>query len=263
MDWIRRFFGGKAKFHAHAEWWIYLPSLPPPEQNQAMAAMMQYRLPTSGKLAPLTPGDGLIFSDVRLHIGLVLREKNPHVFRPDLLLKTVECSAAQLQALGLSSAVLVVRYVSDVPFNDPTFLRSLSYLVATYAKLSGAALIVDHEAEILWTTDTFQQALEEDPNATSRDLHVHTDWTPGDGGGTAQTIGMRKLGLPELMTPFSPSDHRAAIMEVLSLASEHIWNVQSWVPQIDLTAFVDQYRVALTPPKNGQTLCRIMRMNPT
>src|SRR5437870_8476526 len=72
------------KFLSSNEYWVYLPGDRMPDQTQVMARVIGDNPYKQRGKNPVSPREGLLLSDIRLHLALVLRSKNPHVFRPDM-----------------------------------------------------------------------------------------------------------------------------------------------------------------------------------
>src|SRR5471030_3227986 len=80
---------------ASAEYWVYLPEAEMPEQNLLLERIVGRNPYSKRGFTPIGTEEGLILSDVRLHIAHVLRSKNPHVFRPDLF-EDIDIDADQI-----------------------------------------------------------------------------------------------------------------------------------------------------------------------
>lgn len=95
------------------EYWVFLPGETMPEQDAVMGQMVGSNPFGSPADPPIGPREGMLFSDVRLSVGFVLRSKNPHAFRPDLLSEHAEPTAAILEGLAASKSFLRLRYTAD------------------------------------------------------------------------------------------------------------------------------------------------------
>jgi hypothetical protein len=106
------------KYLATAEYWVYLPSEKLPKQEDVMSLVL-------GGNSPIGPAEGLLLSDIRLHIALVLRSKNPHVFRPDLFDDHIEPTAELLKRMGESKSLAKIRYLSEDRLKSDAHLQLL------------------------------------------------------------------------------------------------------------------------------------------
>ncbi len=208
---------------------------------------------------PCGHNEGLIFSDIRFRIALVLRSKNPHVFRPDLLDSHIIATPEALKALSQSEALAKVSYVSETPIPDDRHLQFLVYLVESLSHLTHGVLAFDVPGERLFFVDELREQLKMDLNAKRLDLHLGTFWSPDEEGGHAFTRGLRKIGFPDLATPVSNADHRVLICELLSNAAQAIWHDRTFQTQRVLTAFGDTFDATFRFRSKQDALVQISR----
>ena len=111
----------KPKYFACAEYFVYLPQEAMPDQDQLMDRVIK-----GGPYGqPITSQEGILFSDIRLHLGLILRSKNPHVFRPDTFETHITPTQEILGELSNARAAVKVRYLSEEPLADKRHLQLL------------------------------------------------------------------------------------------------------------------------------------------
>lgn len=235
-----------AKHITHAEYWVYLAAEELPSQEAMLKSMIA---------KGLGPSEGVLFSDIRLTIGLVLRSKNPHTFRPDLLATHLDVNREELSGLAASSAIARVRFISEEATDD-RHLSFLPMLAISMAELSNSKLIYDVMAERLWSTDAFREASHQPGSA----FHLNVFWNPTPAGGTAETGGLRKIGLPELKSLECEADRRVLACEVMAQASEALWGERAEPETMLVTCFDDQFKLSLTPVKGGPTQVGIVRV---
>src|SRR5947209_2616034 len=126
-----------------------------PEQDAVMTRMVaENPYSRDGHLA-IGKREGIIFSDIRLHVSLVLRSKNPHVFRPDLLKDSVEPTADILSALANSAALIKVRYISEAPLSDDRHIQFMAHFACAYLDLGSGLVIYDVVSEQLRSAEDF------------------------------------------------------------------------------------------------------------
>ena len=144
----------ESRFLAVTEYWVYIPGEKLPKQDDIMSLVL-------GGNSPIGPQEGLLFSDIRLHVALVLRSKNPHVFRPDLFDDHIEPTPEILTALAESKALAKIRYLSEVRLKSDAHLQLLPYLAYAYCKLADGKAIYDVSAERLLTVPDLVQLLKQ------------------------------------------------------------------------------------------------------
>jgi hypothetical protein len=83
----------KPPYLAMAEYWVYLREPQAPTQDDVMTRMIQTNPFQRGGVSPIGAKEGLLWSDIRFHMALALRDKNAHIFRPDLFEPHVDANA--------------------------------------------------------------------------------------------------------------------------------------------------------------------------
>ena len=252
LIWLRN-HRSRHKFLAVAEYWVYLPGEVLPPQDQVMKLVLQGN-------SPVGPQEGLLLSDIRLHIALVLRSKNPHVFRPDLFEDYIEPTADLLRLMADSQSMAKIRYLSEIPLTNDAHLQLLPYLAFAYAKLADGTAIYDVTAERLTTVAEFAERLKEDRNVRRPEFHLQTIWRHTDQGGRAETRGLMKKGHPELVTLDVHGDERLLVTGLLDEAGRSLWQSAEFPQELEVESYNDLFKLALAPPKNNRSEVRIHRI---
>lgn len=235
----------------HCEYWVYLPTDKMPSQDELMTL-----LATGDALGPQ---ELLLFSDIRLDIGLVRRKANPHVFRPDLFFDHAEPNAAMLRFLAESPAMVRARYISTEAILDDRHARLLPYLAYGLAKLGHGEVVYDAVAEELLATATLVERLKSDKRLAEPASHTRVVWMTEPVGGHAETRGLIKRGLPELSTEPVHSDERVVVTSILQEAIAQLWGQQRLPTSLDVNLYGDTFRLMLSPSRKGPAKVRILR----
>lgn len=204
--------------------------------------------------------EGMLFSDIRMHCGVALRSKNPHIFRPDLFHEHVEPRHEVLRALAESQAVARVRYYSQTPLADDRHLQFLPHFADAVASLGGGLAVYDPIAERLWLAEEFFQELERAPSATGMDFHLSVFWQGTDGGGYAYTRGLAKVGLSELRSEAAPADQRVLVVDLMRQLARLLWDERSSQAKVELQAYGDTFWGLLGSDSGGEKSVRFLRM---
>lgn len=245
---------------AAAEYWVYLPGDAMPVQEDVMTRMVAQNPYSRRGQSPIGPSEGLVFSDIRLHIALVLRRKNPHAFRPDLFDANVEPSAEHLQKLAEAQSFVKLRYLSEEPLKSRLHLQFLLHAADAYAALGDGLLIYDQTCERLMTREELATLLRENFDATLPTLHTRVVWSREGDAGHAETRGLRKVGHPELATPPVEPDQRIIVGHVMEAAIERLWGEPTLPEKVEVDAFDDHFRILIEPGRDQQALARILRV---
>ena len=228
------------------EYWVYLPGDTMPPQDEVMTRLVR---PDEG--APrIGSAEAMLFSDVRLHIALVLRAKNRHVFRPDLLEPHVDATREQLETLDAARSLAKVRFVSEKPVPDARYLAFLPQVARTIAEIGGGSLVYDAVGERLLAPEELRAG---DPGP-------HVRWVPEATGGYVRTHGLKKLGLPEIRTAPIAADERWIVSEVVGQIARAAWRTGDLPEVATAEAFEDRFRVSMEIGRDGVALARVHRL---
>ena len=263
ISWLARRFMMRRRYLAACEYWIYLREEQMPAQDTVMQQLLGAFWGKRGAglpALPITPVEGRLMSDIRLHISLVLRSKNPHVFRPDLFGDDVEPTAALLESLAQAKALAKIRYVSEVPLTDRSLLTVVPAMAGTVAHLAGAAAVFDAVSERLQPAQELFDALTDRKRLESSDCTARSLWRPQPAGAHAEPRGLVKVGLPEISTHDSPADARVLICSVLESVIIAVWDLDKLPAELDVVAFGDPFRVTLSSEGRGPYRARVHRI---
>lgn len=249
-----------AKYFAACEYWIYVPHETLPNQEAVMTAMVAQNPHARPGFTPIGPREGIVFSDIRLHVSMVLRSKNPHTFRPDLFEEGVEVSADSLTALASAKGFVKLRFISESPLPDRRHLTFMVHLADAYARLGAAVAIFDVVSETMYDPAEFHALVGADADAARPDLHVRIDWRSPLGAGKATTRGLIKVGLPEVQTALASPDMRQLVTEVLRETAHQMWHSGSGDGPVLVEYFGDKFEVTLAPVKGGGREAHIVRI---
>lgn len=232
----------KPKFLLHMEYWVYLPGDTLPPQDEVMMRLIDSKA--------IGPAEALLFSDVRLHIALVLRSKNGHVFRPDLLAPYVDATPEQLALLADARSMAKVRFVSEEPVPDRRYLKFLPQAARIVAEIGGGSLVYDPIGERLLMPEALREG----------DAGPNVRWVAEASGGHVETLGLKKLGLPEIRTAPIAADERWIVSEVVGQVAQDAWKKGELPPVALAEAFHDRFKVDLVVGRDGVASARVHRI---
>jgi hypothetical protein len=235
------------------EYWVYLPGDKLPAQDELMADL--------AKAETLGHSEMLLFSDIRLHVALVLRSKNPTQFRPDLLEGHIEPTAEILASLSEANAMARIRFVSEKPMPDDRHLHLLPYLAYALAKRGAGKVIYDSSSEWLMTIDDLANTIKRDRQLVNAASHTRVLWKLLPIGGRAETRGLVKRGMAELQTLPVSVDQRVLVTQLMEEASKQVWALPQLPATLSVTAFDDDFEMLLGDQRDGFVPVRIARMH--
>jgi len=234
---------GKPKYFASAEYWVFLPGEVMPTQDAVMTRMVAQNPYARRGTSPVGAAEGLLFSDVRLHIALVLRNKNASAFRPDLFDANSEASAEVLELLNDAKSFVRLRYVSEDPLGDRRHLQFLPHAADAVAELGDGRLIYDKSAERFYLREELQELLRERFDVTGAEAHTRVVWNREGDGGWIETRGLVKVGHRELRAGPLDHDQRVVVTNVMEEAMRHLWEVRTFPSDLEVGAFDDRFKL--------------------
>jgi hypothetical protein len=215
-----------------------------PSQEQIMHRMLAgnpYGPPGS---SPIGKAQGILFSDVRTSIALVLKEKNGRLFRPSIFPESP--TEAQIHLLDNAQSLVKVSFISEEPLKSMDHAVFAIHAADAIADLAEGTLIYDRVAERLWERDELAGRLKRYPSGRDTELHVFTNWVDAPSGGWAETRGLPKVGVKDLRTVPMEHDERNLIQAILELAAENIWFNLGIPEELVVSLFDDRFQVELS-----------------
>ena len=241
----------RSGYEAICEYWIYSTAEKLPDQKAIMTRLITEN-PYSRDGGPcITTREGLVLSDVRLHMGLALRTKNPHVFRPDLFEQDAVPSADVLERLPETTSMIKLRYASVVVLKDLRHLQFMPHLADAVCHLVDGLVVYDRIAEELMTSSELSSRLTTDGDSERPDFHIRVIWRQEEEGlGFAETRGLRKLGRRELRTDPTESDQQVLISGLLRKMCNAIFASPETEGPYEYDVYGDKF--ILEPRDDGQ-----------
>ena len=212
------------------EYWVYLPEPKLPKIEEIMDSMISSNPHNRPGKPCIGAREGMLFSDIRLHMAIARRGKNPHIFRPDLFHPACTPSQETLGRLSRAQAIAKVRYLSEVPLADTRHLQFMPHLADTISRLANGLAVFDPVLDELTTAEEFRQRISDSPNQERIDKHSRVVWLPDELGGVVETRGLRKIGIPELKTKCIPNDERSVVEPVIEEALGRFWREPRELP---------------------------------
>lgn len=254
---LRRKTGGTP---TRSEYWVFVTEAKAPPMEKIMDAMLAANPHNRPGQPCITKREGLLFSDIRLHIATALRSRNPNIFRPDLMFDSVSYDAAGLAALNQAQAVLQLRYVSENPTQDRRHLQFMPHLADAVSRISGAVAVLDTMTEVLVLANEFTTMLSKHPDQENASDPVRVVWSAQEDGAMARTLGLRKVGLPELRTDVIPFDETTTVEPILEDIATQMWT-HGHSGSAQLERFGQTFRIEIDPPTLGEAHVSIRRIH--
>jgi hypothetical protein len=246
---------------ALCEYWVYTRQENLPKQEAIMDRMISANPHNRPGRPSIGAREGLLFTDIRLHIALAKRARNPLVFRPDLFLEDAVPSKEALQLLSEAQSLIKVRYMSEAVLKDTRHLQFLPHLADTMTDLAEGLIVYDVVCEQLYTAHDFKALLEKNNNTERPDIHVRVLWhvDQADGSGYAVTKGLRKVGLAELKTDPVQADQEVLVTGLLHRAAHSLIREPGTDQALEFDEFGDTFILERVPARGEHTRVSIKR----
>lgn len=244
---------------AICEYWVYTDQIKLPDQT----ALMERMISTNPHNRPGRPSigarEGMLFTDVRLHLGVALKEKNFTAFRPDLFEEGLEPSAEALARLSEVKALVKVRFASEARLNDFRHLQFVPHMASAVSDLMNGLLVFDHVMEQMWTSEEFGALLQQNNNAERPDFHVRVAWVEESEGCFARTFGMRKMGRRELRSQWQDRDQEILITGLMMRLAHHLVRKPDDAGPYEFEDFGDTFTAEIEGREGKFDLVRLTR----
>lgn len=205
------------------EYWLYTSETKLPDQTLLMDRMISANPHNRPGKVSIGAREGMLFTDVRIHTAIALKEKNPTFFRPDLFEEGVEPTKEILARLAKCPALVKVRYASEAKLKDQRHLQFLPHMVDALAENMGGQVVFDHISERICTAEEFRSYLQQNNNAERPEFHLRIAWMSDEEGSYARTFGLRKIGLQELRTDPQEDDREVLAVGLLTRLAHQLF----------------------------------------
>lgn len=254
-----RHLGRQTKFLAVAEYWVFLPGTSAPTSDDVMKAMMD---PAAG--SKLGSREAILFSDVRLGVDLVLREKNAYTFRPDVIQHAGPPPSAEcLAGLAHAQSMVRMRFVSERPVTDLRHLTFMPNMARAYCRLGGGVAVFDVQQQTAWSAEEFEEMLNRATDLESAEPNVQLTWVGELEGGHFETHGMLRSGMPELASLAAPADQRVILEAVMRQLIEQLWDNHEPGTSIEIDNEYDRFVCELGYLAPYKRSVRVLRLHRT
>jgi len=238
------------------EYWVFVNGDSMPNQNSLMRQLV--------KNGAISTNDALLFTHIGLHTAFILRAKNPHLFHPEGFEdETLKDTSLAIDAAAAPSLV-ILRFLAPDASQDSRYLGFLPNLAKAISDVAGGVAIYDVGQKRLFSPPEFAKLVGDGQDASRLDAHVRVRWTDIPLT-SAQTLGLRKTGVPDLTTEAMEPDERVLVSHLLTEAAEQIWNSHKIQDKIMIQYLGTQFQVRIDKKAKGllpgTALVHLMRVD--
>ena len=250
-----QFFARKPKFYAHAEYWVYSKASNLPTTEKLMIRLVGENPYIQQGANPVGGAEGLVLSDIRLKIALVLQQKNPRLFEGKLLPESITDHHEFVNDVGTFKSIVRLQYISTTKLKDKRHLQFLMHAADAAAEINDAHWILDKITGTLRSKEEQADILRQNFNVTKLEFHVRLE--AGEDC-TFSSYGLRKIGISDFDTHPVSTDQMQLVREILEKYMALSWERGEPFPD-PIKAYEDEFYIIQTPPRKGRTLMRIVR----
>ena len=248
-------FTKKPKYLAHAEYWVYSKAVELPSTEKLMIRLVGSNPYIQQGQNPIGGAEGLVLSDVRLKIALVLQKKNPKLFEGRLLPESIADHHEFVNDVGSFNSIVKLQYVSTTKLKDKRHLQFLMHAADAAAEIAGAGWILDKITGTLRTKQEQAEILKNNFNVTKLEFNVEL---VANEDNTFSSYGLLKAGIPDFDTHIVSSDQVQLVREILNKYMALSWERGEAFPD-PIKAYDDEFFIIQKPTKSGRSMMRIVR----
>lgn len=245
----------KQPFLAHAEYWVYSTAINLPTTEKLMIRLVGENPYIQQGANPIGGAEGLVLSDIRLKIALVLQKKNPNLFEGKLLPESIADHHEFVNDVGTFKSIVRLQYISTTKLKDKRHLQFLMHAADAAAEINESNWILDKITGTLRTKAEHAEILQKNFNVTKLEFHVRLD--EGEDN-TFSSYGLGKIGIADFDTHPVSGDQKQLVREILEKYMALSWERGEAFPD-PIKAYDDEFFILQTKPKKGRTVMRIVR----
>jgi hypothetical protein len=245
---------------AVCDYWVYVAEPRLPDQTALMERMVSSNPHNRPGRPAIGAREGMLFTDIRLRIAVVRKDRNPQAFRPDLFDPDAEPTAEVLERIGEASGIVRARYVSDVVLKDDRHLQFLPHAADALVDLCGGSVVFDHVTAAFWPAETLKEELGRNNAAARPDVHVRVLWRATAELCRVETRGLRKIGQPEIVTEPLPADHEVLAQGLVWKLVHVLWREPASAWPIEVEDHGDRFRFEDRGREDGKRRVGLLRI---
>lgn len=242
-------------FLAHAEYWVYSKALEMPTTEKLMVRLVGDNPYIQQGQNPVGGAEGLVLSDVRLKIALLLKKKNPNLFEGRLLPETISDHLEFANDVSTFNSIVKLQYVSTTKLKDKRHLQFLMHAADAVAEITEAIWIFDKITGSLYAKSELEAILSKNFNVTKLEFHTRLDSNEDN---TFSSYGLSKVGIPDFDTHQVSGDQTQLVEEILRKYMALSWERGEAFPD-PIKAYDDEFFIIQKPVRGGRMLMRIVR----
>ena len=240
---------------AHAEYWVYSKALEMPTTDKLMVRLVGDNPYIQQGQNPVGGAEGLVLSDVRLKIALLLRKKNPNLFEGRLLPETIADHQEFTNDIGTFHSIVKLQYVSTTKLKDKRHLQFLVHAADAVAEITDAKWIFDKITGSIRSKPEMEEILKKNFNVTKLEIHTRLDTNEDN---TFSSFGLSKIGIADFDTHPVSGDQVQLVEEILRKYMALSWERGEAFPD-PIKAYEDEFFIIQKSVRGGRTLMRIVR----
>ena len=240
---------------AHAEYWVYSKATELPSIEKLMVRLVGDNPYVQQGQNPVGGAEGLVLSDIRLKIALMLQKKNPQFFEGSLLPDTISDHDDFINDIGTFKSIIRLQYISTTKLKDKRHLQFLMHAADAAADITDSSWILDKITGSLRTKNQQADILRKNFNVTKLEFHVRLESNEDN---TFSSYGLSKVGISDFDTHPVLTDQSQLVKEILEKYLALSWERGEAFAD-PIRAYEDEFYIIQKSARNGRMMMRIVR----
>jgi hypothetical protein len=245
----------RSPYFAHAEYWVYSNNHELPSTDKLMVRLVGSNPYIQQGQNPVGGAEGLVLSDIRLKIALLLKSKNQNLFDGRRVPESIADQHDFIREIGSFQSIVKLQYISTTKLKDKRHLQFLMHAADATAEICESDWILDKVNGVLRTKAEQSEILAKNFNVTKLELHTRLE-TNMDNSFTS--YGLIKAGISDFDTHPVAADQVQLVREILERYMALSWERGEAFPD-PIKAYDDEFFILQKPIKHNRTLMRIVR----
>ena len=249
------FYSKRSHYFAHAEYWVYSNNHEMPSTEKLMVRLVASNPYIQQGQNPIGGAEGLVLSDIRLKIALLLKTRNQNLFDGRRVPASIADQHDFIREIGSFQSIVKLQYISTTKLKDKRHLQFLMHAADATAEICESDWILDKVTGVLRTKSQQEEILAKSFNVTKLDIHARLEANMDN---SFSSFGLIKAGIADFDTHPVSADQVQLVREILERYMTLSWERGEAFPD-PIKAYDDEFFILQKPIKHNRTLMRIVR----
>ncbi len=242
-------------YFAHAEYWVYSNNHEMPSTEKLMVRLVGSNPYVQQGQNPIGGAEGLVLSDIRLKIALLLKTRNQNLFDGRRVPASIADQHDFIREIGSFQSIVKLQYISTTKLKDKRHLQFLMHAADATAEICESGWILDKVTGVLRTKTEQTEILAKNFNVTKLEFHARLEANMDN---SFSSFGLIKVGIADFDTHPVAADQVQLVREILERYMTLSWERGEAFPD-PIKAYDDEFFMLQKPTRHNRTIMRIVR----